>query len=59
MVIDQDIDTVARNVCRILQLDTSQYTRVMDQGVEQRIYAANRLTLVKSDLGTVDVGKWV
>lgn len=59
VVIDQDIDTVARNVCRILQLDASRYTRVMDQGVEQRIYAANRLTLVKSDLGTVDVGKWV
>ena len=57
-VIDKDIDTVARNLCRLLQLPPNACTRQCINGHEHRIYS-NRIHLIHSDLTAVNLSDWL
>ena len=58
VIIDKDIETVCRNVCRVLQLDPNRYSRQIIAGKESRKYD-NRVTIVHADLGEVNVEEFL
>lgn len=53
-IINNDIDNVARNVCRVFQLSNNRYSRQMIDGIEHRTYD-NRIELIAADLATFDI----
>lgn len=54
VVIDKNIEAVASNVCRILQLPSNRYSKQLVDGHEHRTYN-NRVTFVQADLTEVDL----
>lgn len=54
VVIDKNIEAVASNVCRILQLPSNRYSKQLVDGHERRTYN-NRVTFVQADLTEVDL----
>ena len=57
-LIDRDIDTVSRNLCRTLQLSVGRYTTLTVQGHPARKYD-NRITVVQADLRNIDLSPWL
>ena len=55
--IDKNIEAVSHNVCSILQLSPSHYSRQLLDGMELRRYA-NRVTIVCADLAEVDLERF-
>ena len=52
------MDTVCRNVCRILQLDANRYSLQVVNGVEVRRYD-NRINIVGADLAEIELEKYM
>lgn len=57
VIIDKNIEAVSHNVCNILQLSPTHYSRQILDGMELRRYA-NRVTIVCADLAEVDMEKF-
>ena len=57
-LIDRDMDTVCRNLCRTLQLSPNRYTTLTVQGHPSRKYD-NRITVVQADLNDMDLTPWL
>lgn len=58
VIIDKDLETVSRNVCRVLQLLPNKYSRQIIDGKELRKYD-NRITIIQSDLSEVDLQSYL
>ena len=58
IIIDKNIDTISRNLCNILQLLPTRYTRQVIDGHEHRHYD-NRITIIGADLAEIDVSEWI
>ena len=54
IIIDKNMETISRNVCRCLQLDANRYTRQIKDGHEIRKYN-NRVTIIGADLADVNL----
>lgn len=54
IIIDKNMETASRNVCRCLQLDANRYTRQIKDGHEIRKYN-NRVTIIGADLADVNL----
>lgn len=54
IIIDKDIETVGRNVCRVFQLPWNRYSKQMKDGIEHRRYA-NRIEIIGADLMGLDL----
>ena len=54
IIIDKNMETASRNVCRCLQLDANRYTRQIKDGHEIRKYN-NRVTILGADLSDVNL----
>ena len=57
-LIDRDMDTECRNLCRTLQLSVNRYTTLTLQGHPARKYD-NRITVVQADLSDIDLTPWL
>ena len=57
-LIDRDMETVCRNLCRTLQLSINRYTPLTVQGYPARKYD-NRITVVQADLKDIDLSPWL
>ena len=57
-IIDRDIDTVCRNLCKTLQLSIDRHTTLIVQGHPARKYD-NRITVVQADLNDFDLTPWL
>lgn len=57
-IFDRDMESVARHVCRILQLPPNAYSRQNIGGHEHRIYS-NRIHIIQSDLTEVNLFDWL
>ena len=54
IIIDKNMETASRNVCRCLQLDANRYTKQIKDGHEIRKYN-NRVTIIGADLSDVNL----
>lgn len=54
IIIDKNMETASRNVCRCLQLDANRYTKQIKDGHEIRKYN-NRVTIIGADLADVNL----
>ena len=56
IIINNDLDNVARNVCRVFQLPNNRYTRQLIDGIEHRTYD-NRIEIIAADLATINIAE--
>lgn len=54
IIIDKDIETVGRNVCRVFQLPWNPYSKQIKDGIEHRRYD-NRIEIIGADLMGLDL----
>ena len=54
IILDKNMETTSRNVCRSLQLDANRYSKQIKDGHEIRKYN-NRVTIVGADLADVNL----
>lgn len=54
ILIDRDMESVARNLCRTLQLSEHRYTPMTIEGHDARKYD-NRITIIQADLANLDL----
>ena len=54
IIIDKNMETASRNVCRCLQLDANRYTKQIKDRHEIRKYN-NRVTIIGADLSDVNL----
>ena len=57
-MVDSDMESSARDLCRALQLNPNRYTPMRIQGHEARIYG-NRVTVIAASLEEIDISEWV
>lgn len=58
IIIDKNMETTSRNVCRVLQLDAHRYSKQIKDGNEVRKYN-NRVTIIGTDLLTVELSTYL
>ena len=58
IIIDKNMESTSRNVCRCLQLDVSRYSKQIKDGNEMRKYN-NRVTIVGADLVDVNLDEYL
>ena len=58
IIIDKNMETTCRNVCRVLQLDAHRYSKQIKDGNEVRKYN-NRVTIIGTDLLTVELSTYL
>ena len=56
--VDQDMDTMSRQLCQILQLPEKRYTCMTVDGYPARRFD-NRITLVQADLKNLNLSHWL
>ena len=57
-MVDSDMESSARDLCRALQLNPNRYTPTRIQGHEARVYG-NRVTVISAGLDEIDISEWV
>ena len=57
-MVDSDMEPVARDLCRALQLNPNRYTLTRIQNHEARVYG-NRVTVISAGLDEIDISEWV
>lgn len=57
-MVDSDMESSARDLCRALQPNPNRYTPMRIQGLEARIYG-NRVTIISARLEEIDISEWV
>ena len=58
IIIDKNMESTSRNVCRSLQLDANRYSKQIKNGNEIRKYN-NRVTIVGADLAEIELEKYI
>lgn len=58
IIINKDVEGVAKNVCRVFQLSPSRYSRQTTDGIEHRTYN-NRIEIIGENLSSFDLSKYL
>ena len=58
IIIDKNMETTSRNVCRCLQLDANRYSKQIKDGNEIRKYN-NRVTIIGANLADVNLDEYL
>lgn len=54
VIVNKDLENVARNACRVFQLPSNRYSKQVINGIEHRTYD-NRIEIIGADLSAYDV----